>query len=161
MSTTIGQFNAIKEFLRANPDGNYEQWYGQYKPTREKKKVEFSEEFEKWWLTFPAGMSFTFKGRKFTGTRALRDDKTKTFKAYELAKKATKFSDTDMLHCLEVEIQSRKLASYNHKNPSYNDFQFMKATIAYLNSGKFVYWREEVLKRVPDTEDVSFNAIDI
>ena len=146
----LPQFNNIKAFLKNNPDGSYEDWYNQYKPVREKKNIEYPEEFEQWWCTFPASMNFMFKGRKFKGTRALRDDKEKTFKVYNEAKKAVGFSDDEMLYCLKVEIESRKVASYNHRNPEYNDFQYMKATIAYLNSGKFRYWKDEELKELSD-----------
>jgi len=150
MSVTLGQFNNIKAFLKDNPDGGYEQWHEQYRPVREKKNIEYPEEFEQWWCTFPASMNFTFKGKKFTGTRALRDDKQKTFEAYKTAKKESGFTDEEMLYCLKVEIESRKMTSWNHKNPKYNDFQYMKATIAYLNSGKFKYWKEEELKELSD-----------
>jgi hypothetical protein len=150
MSVTLGQFNNIKAFLKENPEGGYEQWHEQYRPVREKKNIEYPEEFEQWWCTFPASMNFIFKGKKFTGTRALRDDKQKTFEAYKTAKKESGFTDEEMLYCLKVEIESRKMTSWNHKNPKYNDFQYMKATIAYLNSGKFKYWKEEELKELSD-----------
>lgn len=150
MSVTLGQFNNIKAFLKENPEGGYEQWHEQYRPVREKKNIEYPEEFEQWWCTFPASMNFIFKGKKFTGTRALRDDKQKTFEAYKTAKKESGLTDEEMLYCLKVEIESRKMTSWNHKNPKYNDFQYMKATIAYLNSGKFKYWKEEELKELSD-----------
>jgi hypothetical protein len=146
----LPQFNNIKAFLKNNPDGSYEDWYNQYKPVREKKEIEYSDAFQEWWLTYPTGMNFIFKGRTFTGTRGLRDDKEKTFKAYEAAKKSAGFTDEEMLYCLKVEIESRKVTSYNHKDPKYNDFQYMKATVAYLNGGKFVYWKDEELKELSD-----------
>ena len=146
----LPQFNNIKAFLKNNPDGSYEDWYNQYKPVREKKNIDYPEEFEQWWCTFPASMNFMFKGKTFKGTRALRDEKERTFDAYKKAKKAADFSDDEMLYCLKVEIESRKVTSYNHKDPTYNDFQYMKATIAYLNSGKFMYWKDEELKELSD-----------
>jgi hypothetical protein len=152
MSVTLQQFKNIKVFLEANPDGGYEEWHEQYRPVREKNKknIEYPEEFEQWWCTFPASMNFVFKGKTFKGTRALRDDKAKTFETYNKAKKAAGFDDSDMLYCLKVEIESRKVTSYTHKDPTYNDFQYMKATVAYLNSGKFVYWKDEELKELSD-----------
>ena len=151
MSVTLQQFKNIKAFLEANPDGSYEEWHDQYRPVREKRsKEDYPDEFNVWWCTFPASMNFMFKGKTFKGTRALRDDKEKTFDAYKKAKKAVGFSDDEMLYCLKVEIESRKVTSYNHKDPTYNDFQYMKATIAYLNSGKFRYWKDEELKELSD-----------
>jgi hypothetical protein len=150
MSVTLPQFNDIKRFLRNNPDGGYEEWHNQYRPVREKKEIEYPEAFNTWWCSYPASMNFLFKGRKFTGTRGLRDEKQKTFKAYEAAKKAAGFSDEDMLYCLKVEIELRKVTSYNHRDPKYNDFQYMKATIAYLNAGKFKYYKDEELKELSD-----------
>lgn len=150
MSVTLPQFNDIKRFLKNNPDGKYEEWHNQYRPVREKKEIEYPEAFDIWWCTYPASMNFQFKGRKFIGTRGLRDDKEKTFKAYEIAKKAAGFSDEEMLYCLKVEIELRKVTSYNHKDPKYNDFQYMKATIAYLNSGKFKYYKDEELRELSD-----------
>lgn len=151
MSVTLPQFNNIKEFLQNDPNGGYEEWHSQYRPTREKKKnVEYSEEFEKWWCTFPSSVNFQFKGRRFTGTRMLRDDKEKTFKAYEDVKKRISIDDEQMLHCLKVEIEMRKVASYEHRDPKYNDFQYMKASIAYLNSGRFKYYLTEELKEISD-----------
>lgn len=150
MSVTLVQFNNIKAFLQANPDGGYEAWHEQYKPTRKKKNIEYPEEFEMWWCTFPASMNFLFKGKKFTGTRALRDDKEKTFEAYQKAKKETGLTDEEMLYCLKVELETRKMRSWEHKDPKYNDFQFMKASVAYLNGCKFVYWINEELREISD-----------
>ena len=151
MSVTLPQFNNIKKFLESNPDGGYEDWYKQYKPVREKKaENDYPEAFQEWWCTFPANMNFIFKGKKFTGTRGLRDKKEETFKVYNEAKKAAEFTDEDMLYCLKVEIEMRKMASYNHKNPNYKDFQYMKATVAYLNAGKFKYYKDEELRELSD-----------
>jgi len=150
MSVTLQQFKNIKVFLEENPDGGYEEWHEQYRPVREKKNIEYPEEFEQGCCTFPASMNFMFKGKTFKGTMALRYDKAATFEAYKKAKKAVGFSDEEMLYCLKVEIESRKVASYNHRDPTYNDFQYMKATVAYLNSGKFKYWKDEELKELSD-----------
>ena len=150
MSVTLVQFNNIKAFLQANPDGGYEAWHKQYRPERKKKDIEYPEEFEMWWCTFPASMNFLFKGKKFTGTRALRDDKEKTFEAYQRAKAETGLTDEEMLYCLKVEIETRKMRSWEHKDPKYNDFQYMKASVAYLNGGKFVYWMNEELREISD-----------
>ena len=157
MSVTLPQFNNIKEFLQNNPDGGYEDWHKQYKPVRQKKtEDDYPNAFQEWWCTYPASMNFLFKGRKFTGTRGLRDKKEETFKAYKEAKKAAGFTDEDMLYCLKVEIELRKVASYNHKDPKYNDFQYMKATVAYLNGGKFKYYKDEELKELSD--DIESNS---
>jgi hypothetical protein len=150
MSVTLQQFKNIKAFLEANPDGGYEEWHEQYRPVREKKNIQYPEEFEQWWCIFPASMNFMFKGRKFTGTRALRDDKFKTFEAYNKAKKETNFTDEEMLYCLKVEVETRKMRSWEHTNPKYNDFQYMKATVAYLNGCRFAYWKDEELKELSD-----------
>jgi hypothetical protein len=152
MSVTLPQFKNIKAFLQENPEGGYEEWVEQYKSTRKrnKKNTEYTEGFEKWWCAFPATMNFHFRGRNFKGTRILRDDKNKTFKRYQEILKLENFTDELMLHCLKVEVEERMLATWNHKNPTYNDFQFMKATIAYLNSGKFRYYVSEELKNLSD-----------
>jgi hypothetical protein len=154
MSVTLPQFINIRAFLKDNPDGGYEDWVKQYRPPRKKKEdVSYTEEFEKWWCTFPATMKFSFRGSNYEGTRVLRDDKEKTFTTYLEVLKNTGFTDEQLLSALKIEIQERKLATWEHKNPKYNDFQYMKATVAYLNSGKFKYYIDELFEEVSDDED--------
>ena len=92
------------------------------KKKRVKKEVITSPGFEKWWEVFPTTSKFTFRGRTFTGskTRVLRDDKEKTFKAYELARKKANFTDEAMLLCLQDEVENRKFNSWKSNKADTN-----------------------------------------
>ena len=166
MPVTLQQYNNIKAFLKGNPEGGYEDWANQYKPKKEKVNKEYSEEFENWWCIYPPASRFDYRGVKFKGTRILREDKATTYRCYEEAKKKHNVTDEQLLHALKVEIQQRKDATwdrYSKTKSDYNDFQYMKASAAYLNSGRFAYYIDEELKE--NTQDnipvESFNSIDI
>jgi hypothetical protein len=164
MPVTLQQYNNIKAFLKGNPEGGYEDWANQYKPKKEKINKEYSKEFEEWWCIYPATSRFDYRDIKFKGTRILREDKAVTYKCYEEAKKKHGVTDEQLLHALKVEIQQRKQATwdrYSKTKSDYNDFQYMKASAAYLNSGRFNYYIGEELvqeqTQQPNTENFSLD----
>jgi len=164
MPVTLSQFNNIKAFLQVNPEGGYEDWFNQYRPKKEKVNKEYSAEFETWWCTYPATATFDFNGVKFRATRILREDKATTYRCYEEAKKKHGVTDEQLLHALKVEVQQRKQATwdrYSKTKSDYNDFQYMKASAAYLNSGRFNYYIGEELvqeqTQQPNTENFSLD----
>ena len=123
---------------------------GEKKEKKSATSVAYTEEFEKWWNVFPSSSTFVFKNRTFKTVpkRVLRDDKEKTFLLYEATKKKLPFTDKQMLHCLTVEVEERKQATWDKymsgtSNEGYNAFQFMKSTVAYLNAAKFVHYLDE------------------
>jgi hypothetical protein len=167
MPVTLQQYNNIKAFLKGNPEGSYENWFNQYKPKKEKVNKEYSEEFEAWWSIYPTTATFDFNGVKFRATRILREDKATTYRCYEEAKKKHNVTDSQLLHALKVEVQQRKDATWKRYQKThsldYSDFQYMKASAAYLNSGRFNYYIDEKLEEnTQDTTPVqAFNSIDI
>jgi len=159
MSVTLNQFNDIKRFLESNPDSGYEEWHNQYRPKREKKAVQYTEDFEKWWNTFPAKSTFEYRGYTIKGNRVLKDDKEKTFEAYNKAKEKIDCTDEQMLHALLAEIAQKRQSSIDNTTiaRTYNAFDYMAATCAYLNAGKFKYYFDEPINSSSE-EEVSSNC---
>ena len=109
------------------------------KKERVKKDIIYSEGFETWWNNFPKKAEFTQNKITFASPRILRDDKEKTYNAYLKAKEKHSLADEGMLLCLLVELRVRKNETLKKNNPVYNSFTYMKASVAYLNDGKFSY----------------------
>lgn len=120
---------------------------------KEKKKVtiEFTPEFEKWWKEYPT-MDFIFRGKRFTGTRILKENKERCFIRYQEIIAVGNFTHEQLLNSLKVEVQARKIASFRHTHPHYNDFQFMKASMSYLNSGAYKNYINRSLQKIDEDE---------
>lgn len=147
------EYLKIKDYLQRNPVGSYQDWKATQPKTREKKeKTEYPEEFIVWWCLYPATSKFEYKGRKFNGSRVLRDKQDSTYKCYQQARKH--HTAEELLHALKVEIEERKIESYKHKDPTYNAFHYMKATCAYLNSGRYKYYIGEEIPQIKESPRV-------
>lgn len=143
MSVTEKEFNSIIEYARKTPVGYayYDEWKKENK--KEKSQIEYSDEYNEWWITYPASERFEYKGKKWTGTRALRDKKEQGWPLYQIARKD--YTAEQLLNALKCEVEARKIESYNHKDPKYNALHYMKATTAYLNIRRYEMWINETI----------------
>jgi hypothetical protein len=126
---------SLDEFLKS---------VGEKKKRKKSVDIVYSPEFEEWWSLFPTGKGFTYNNVKVLASeRSLRDDKEKTFKKYQEVKDAT---PVQLLHALKVEVEKRKIES---AKTGENKFQYMKASIAYLNIKRYNFYVNEP---IPDAQ---------
>jgi hypothetical protein len=143
-----------KQFqLDMQTECTYEHWKSVNK--KSKKSLEYSEEFEEWWNTFPASAKFEYRGQLFKGTRALRDKKEEAYPLYIEACK--NYTAGQLLNALKCELADRKEESFNKSD---NKLMYMKATSAYLRSKRYEIWIDEQL---PESREniTDYNGLDI
>lgn len=109
-------------------------WSSTYEPKvkTEKKKLEYSKEFETWWEAYPALSQFEFAGKPFPGTRRLRTDKEQCSVVFEEVLKEVPLQL--LLDSLEYEVTVKMDQSVTNRR---NELQYMNGTLPYLNQRKF------------------------
>lgn len=137
--------------------------YKEQKPRAKKGENQklYSEEFELWWCAFPTSVKYEYKGKKFNGTRALRDKKEEAYPLYEQARK--EYSAEQLLTALRAEVETRKIESWKSPNPEYNAMNYMKASTAYLRAKRYEMYVGEAMPIEPLTNrekmtDYTFNG---
>lgn len=95
---------------------------------KEKAMSQKTEFFEKWWLSFPGTDTFEYKGKKFTGSRALRTNKEECRALFNKILKEG-FTGEEMLQSLDYEITQKKEDSIKRKE---NKLRFMQNSATYL-----------------------------
>lgn len=103
------------------------------KKIKTKKFPKFEDEFDRWWKIYPGTTEFTYRGRTFTGSRALRVKKEECKTKFEsILSKGT--TGEEMLMALEKEIEQKKNESLK---TGQNKLNFMQNTLTYLNQRTF------------------------
>lgn len=99
-----------------------------------KRKKPPEEPFVKWWNTFPGTDTFEYKGKKFTGTRALKakkeDCKVKLNKILDEGE----YTIDELIEALKLEINQKKENSYKTGS---NSLKYMHNSLTYLNQRDF------------------------
>lgn len=119
----------------------------------------YSDDYEQWWITYPASAKFQYKGRTFTSTRGLRDKKEEVYPLYQEARSI--FTAEQLLNALKVEIEERKIESWKSRNPDYNAMHYMKATAAYLRSGRYKLYIDEIMPIVEPEKRIHTTSTDM
>lgn len=98
--------------------------------TKYKKEKPKTEDFDKWWLTYPGTDSFEYKGRKFAGTRALRVKKEDCKLKINKILLEGEFTMDDLIGALEIEISQKK---ENSLKTGQNKMSYFQNSLTYLN----------------------------
>lgn len=119
-----------------------------------KKLENRDEEFKKWWQAYPATTEFKYKGRMFSGSRALR------MKKEECKIKITKiiaegYSIEELIQALEYEVLRKKEESLRTGD---NKLNYMQNSLTYLNQRTFEPYIETMRE---NNQFKSSNIIDI
>lgn len=94
------------------------------------KRKPKSTAFEEWWKTYPGTDTFTYKNKKFTGTRALRKDKQACKVKFDAILMEDDYTAEQILKALNFEILQKVNMSYKTGT---NRMTYQQNTLTYLN----------------------------
>ena len=97
--------------------------------TYTKKKAD-SDDFIKWWMEYPATDNFEYKGKKFTGSRALRLKKEDCRSKINKILVEGEHTIEDLISALKLEVHQKKEQSYK---TGQNKLSYMQNSLTYLN----------------------------
>lgn len=122
-----------------------------------RKKVD--DEFELWWKEYPSTDSFSFRERRFEGSRGLRQKKDDCRKKFNEILLEGEYSSEDLMTALRLEVRLKKDQSVKD---SENKMKYMQNTLTYLNQRTFENFIElaRAQKEKPSTNSSS-NTVDI
>ena len=107
--TFVGEFHISKKFVKRKANAT---------------------EFEEWWKTYPGTDTFTYEGRKFRGTRALRKDKQACKIKFEAIILEGDYTGQQLIDALKFEIAQKVNMSMKTKQ---NRLTYMQNSLTYLN----------------------------
>lgn len=94
------------------------------------KRKPATVDFEEWYKTYPGTDEFTYKGKTFKGTRALRKNKDACRLKYDKIILEGDYTAAELLEALNYEILQKKESSIDTNR---NALTFMQGSEPYLN----------------------------
>lgn len=122
----------------------------------QKKPIDISS-FETWWSIFPGTDTFTHKGKKFIGTRALRVNKAKCKKYFEDTLKKGVYTAEEIISATQYDINLKKENSVKKDS---NQLTFMQNSGTYLYNEVYEAFISLVKQDIPISEGAT-KALDI
>ena len=98
------------------------------------KRKPATTDFEEWWKTYPGTDSFEYKGKKFTGTRALRLHKDDCRLKFDKILLEGEYTASQLIAALNFEILQKKETSITENT---NRLKFMQGSSVYLNQRSY------------------------
>jgi hypothetical protein len=86
--------------------------------------------FEEWWKTYPGTDTFTYKGKKFRGTRALRKDKQACKVKFDAILLEGDYTAEQLVQALTYELEQKVIMSMK---TGQNRLTYMQNSLTYLN----------------------------
>jgi len=93
-----------------------------------------ASEFEQWWKAYPGTDTFVHKGKKFTGSRSLRQNKDECRLRFDKILLEGEYTLQDMLAALKFDVEQKKENSVKTGN---NKLTYMQNSLTYLNQRSF------------------------
>jgi hypothetical protein len=87
-------------------------------------------DFEEWWKIYPGTDSFEYKGKKFTGTRAIRKGKDECRLKFDKIILEGEYTAQQLIAALNYELLQKKESSLQTNS---NRMTFMQNSVTYLN----------------------------
>lgn len=139
--TTIG--NELLNFLNTE---------GEAKIVKHKPSV---TEFEEWWQAFPGTDTFTYKGKRFIGSRGLRRDKSDCQVKFEKILIEGDYTARELIDGLIYDVNQKKESSYKTGT---NKLSYMQNSATYLNQRSYEPFielaKEHPVKEIVGTTDI-------
>lgn len=98
------------------------------------KRRPATTDFEEWWKTYPGTDSFEYKGKKFTGTRAIRKGKDECRLKFDKIILEGEYTAAQLIGALNYELLQKKESSVDTNS---NRMTFMQNSVTYLNQRAF------------------------
>ena len=121
-----------------------------------KKKTSLTE-FETWWKTFPGTDTFTHKGRKFTGSRSLRQNKEDCKVKFNKILLEGDYTAKQLTDALQYDVEQKKEVSIKQGT---NKLTYMQNSLTYLNQRSYEPFIE-LINEGTEIEYVPQSGIDI
>ena len=86
--------------------------------------------FAEWWKTYPGTDTFTYKGKKFRGTRALRKDKQACKVKFDAILLEGDYTAEQLIQALTYELEQKVIMSMK---TGQNRLTYMQNSLTYLN----------------------------
>ncbi len=130
-------------------------------PIRKKRNVEKNnDEFEKWWTSFPSSDFFTYKGKKFSGSRSLKNSKEDCRTKLKAILNEGEYTIDELIAALEFEVVQKKEQSLK---TGINKLSFMQNSLTYLRQKTYESFIELIKEgiEIKETQNMVTNGTDI
>lgn len=104
---------------------------GEVKIVKKKASV---DEFDTWWKTFPGTDTFTHRGKKFTGSRSLRQNKEDCKVKFNKILLEGDYTAKQLTDALQYDVEQKKEASIKQGT---NKLTYMQNSLTYLNQRSY------------------------
>ena len=98
------------------------------------KRKPATSEFEEWWKAYPGTDTFTHRGKKFTGSRSLRQNKDECRLRFDKILLEGEYTAKDLIEALMFDVEQKKENSVKTGN---NKLSYMQNSLTYLNQRSF------------------------
>lgn len=117
-------------------------------------------DFEEWWKAYPGTDSFEYKGKKFTGTRAIRKAKDECRLKFDKILLEGEYTAAQLIAALNFEILQKKESSIETKT---NRLTFMQNSVTYLNQRAFEPYIELIIngEQIKESDEKPTGSTDI
>lgn len=117
-------------------------------------------DFEEWWKIYPGTDSFQYKGRNFTGTRAIRKGKDECRLKFDKIILEGEYTAKQLIDALNYEILQKKESSIETKT---NRLTFMQNSVTYLNQRAFEPYIELIIngEQIKESDEKPTGSTDI
>lgn len=90
--------------------------------------------FEEWWKSYPGTDTFVHKGKKFAGSRSLRQNKEECLLKFDKILLEGEYTAKDLIDALLLDVHQKKESSVKL---STNKLTYMQNSLTYLNQRSF------------------------
>jgi hypothetical protein len=98
------------------------------------KRKSKQEDFELWWKSYPGTDTFTYKSRKFIGSRSLRVNKEDCKTKFNRIVLEGDYTAKQLIDAMLYDVEMKKEASIKQGT---NKLTFMQNSLTYLNQRSF------------------------
>jgi hypothetical protein len=101
--------------------------------------------FADWWKAYPGTDTFTYKGKRFSGSRSLRQKKDECKEKFNKILEEGTYTCDELVAALEYEVSQKKEGSIKAEA---NKMMYMQNSLTYLNQRSFESFVELVKEGV-------------
>jgi len=113
------------------------------------RKKPTTTEFLEWWEAYPATDHFEYKGRVFTGSRAMRVQKEKCQLKFNAILNEGVYTAKQLIDAVKYIVIMKKDASIRKQT---NELTYLQNSYTFINDGHYVPFIELASKGIPFTE---------
>jgi hypothetical protein len=125
------------------------------------QKIQIPETcFSDWWKAYPGTDTFTHKGKRFSGSRSLKQKKDECKVKFNKILEEGAYTCDELIAALEYEVSQKKEASVK---ASTNKMMYMQNSLTYLNQRSFEPFIDLVREggRLEETSSSAAGGVDI